>query len=217
MKKRIVSMVLVLMLLLSFTVYAASDYKGFTIVNVKVDGKPLTLEIPAINFYGSTMLPLRKVAESLDAIVTWDSATSTAMLKKPEVEMLFCDDYAFGDSAKGVKNTVNPDLPVDNAIFQIYGTKWDAGPQSFTAYCDVSELGVVGLVEYRILVEGPDGTVVQSSSDSIELTAEDRGAFIAFPTFLDVDMKTPGSYKVKFQLKDQGEYKTIKQRLISVS
>ena len=69
------------LLMVGGTVWAGHEtYQGFTVVHVIVNGKPVESDVPAINFHGRTMLPVRAVAEALGVEVAWDAATSTATL-----------------------------------------------------------------------------------------------------------------------------------------
>jgi hypothetical protein len=79
--KRIVAWTLLVVLLCSGAAVAATDFQGFPIINVSINGKTLVSDVPAINFYGRTMLPVRAVAEALGAEVTWDPATQTVSMK----------------------------------------------------------------------------------------------------------------------------------------
>lgn len=45
-----------------------------------IDGRPVTLDVPARSINGSTMVPLRFVAESLGARVNYDSASNTVAI-----------------------------------------------------------------------------------------------------------------------------------------
>jgi hypothetical protein len=56
------------------------DYKGNPIVNVKVNGKMVSSEVPAIIYDGSTLIPLRAATEALGATVSWDQTTYTASI-----------------------------------------------------------------------------------------------------------------------------------------
>jgi len=81
---RVALAVLACLLLLGVsTAYAArmyGEYNGFPIVKVVVDGQVIMGDVPAINFHGRTMVPVRFVAEALGADVGWDPATETAMI-----------------------------------------------------------------------------------------------------------------------------------------
>lgn len=100
--RKYIGLVLVFSLMASTFVSAqsATKYKGYDVVDVKVNGNSLTLDVPAIIMDGRTLLPLRKVAESLNSIVAWDSTTKTASVLKPQVNIMFTQS-ADGVSASG--------------------------------------------------------------------------------------------------------------------
>jgi len=58
-------------------------FKGFDIVKVKVNGEEVSGDVPAINFYGRTMVPIQVVSESLGASITWDATERTASITVP--------------------------------------------------------------------------------------------------------------------------------------
>lgn len=83
---------------------------------------------------GKTYLPLREVASSLGAQVTWNNAGKKATLIKPNVHLvLFKDNAIFGKVSKGNKYTFNVFAQVDNlqttvsaikiSIFDPYGNE----------------------------------------------------------------------------------------------
>ncbi|MCR5482519.1 MAG: N-acetylmuramoyl-L-alanine amidase [Clostridia bacterium] len=57
-----------------------------------VNGQAKTLDVPALiidhdgDYYGSTMIPVRFVAESIGCTISWDDATRTVGVKAPAVE-----------------------------------------------------------------------------------------------------------------------------------
>lgn len=53
-------------------------YEGFPIVRLVVDGKVLTPPVPAVNLYGSTLVPIRAVFEALGETVEWDGEHGSA-------------------------------------------------------------------------------------------------------------------------------------------
>ncbi|WP_068774260.1 copper amine oxidase N-terminal domain-containing protein [Paenibacillus sp. FJAT-26967] len=80
MKKKVISIAAVLSIFAG-VVSASSingSYKGHSIVKVKVNGDYVSSDVPGINLDGTTMLPVRAVAESLGANVKWDPDTYTA-------------------------------------------------------------------------------------------------------------------------------------------
>ncbi|MGX4584008.1 stalk domain-containing protein [Paenibacillus chitinolyticus] len=82
MKKKII------MLVAAFSVFAGvvsassinGDYKGNSIVKVKVNGNFVNSDVPGINLDGTTMLPVRAISEALGAEVKWDQNTYTASI-----------------------------------------------------------------------------------------------------------------------------------------
>lgn len=82
MKRKVIIGSLILMAICS-TAYAASVnglYKGREIVSVLVNGKAVQSSVPGQIIEGSTMLPLRAIAESLGASVTWDGKKAQASI-----------------------------------------------------------------------------------------------------------------------------------------
>lgn len=55
-------------------------FEGYPIVKVIVDGREIKGDVPAINFNGRTMVPVRFVAEALGAQVDWDSQNYTVII-----------------------------------------------------------------------------------------------------------------------------------------
>lgn len=217
MKKRIIALlVVVTLMLVGATAYAASDYQGFNIVNVKINGKTLALEVPAINFHGSTMLPLRKVAEALDAQVSWDAATQTANLVKPDINMIICDGVYYGDG-KGEFKDPDGNAYQNNVI--IYNS-WNAqsfskGIYDLAVMVSADDLNRKGLVEYRTVFEDSDGTALQSVPSSMDFGAL-TGGFYDTAFFTNIPLNSGNTYKVKFQIKDADGYKTVKTRSLTI-
>lgn len=91
--KRVIPFVAILFLLI--TVIASAEntnkYNGYDIVKVNINNKELNLDVPAIVMNGRTLLPIRKVAEAVNGIVTWDGANRTASILKPQVNIIFAE------------------------------------------------------------------------------------------------------------------------------
>lgn len=78
-------LVLCIALIAGTAVYAVPGalhgaFEGFPIVRVVVNGVAVQGDVPAINFRGRTMVPVRFVSEALGATVGWDAATWTASI-----------------------------------------------------------------------------------------------------------------------------------------
>ncbi|MDF2856746.1 MAG: hypothetical protein K0Q87_2597, partial [Neobacillus sp.] len=95
MKKKVLIITSIICLFSSTVAFAASvngSFAGFPIANVIVNDDKLTPNVPGIVVQGSTMLPAKAIAESLNAVVTWDQATMTASIQKPDVNIVFADE-----------------------------------------------------------------------------------------------------------------------------
>ncbi len=82
-KKTVVMSVCVFLLLLLGAVSFASMhglFDGYPIVKVVVDGQEIKGDVPAINFKGRTMVPVRFVSEALGADIAWDAEKETAII-----------------------------------------------------------------------------------------------------------------------------------------
>lgn len=80
--RRKLILALALFLLTCGTAYAAANgyYKDRPIVRVFVNGQEVKSTVPGQIIDGSTMLPLRDIAEALGARVDWDQATYSAKI-----------------------------------------------------------------------------------------------------------------------------------------
>lgn len=84
---RVLATVLTVLLVLSTVVAAAEEmYQGFRVVNVVVNGQRVQGAVPAINFHGSTLIPLRAAVEAIGAKVEWDANSFTATITAPTAE-----------------------------------------------------------------------------------------------------------------------------------
>jgi S1-C subfamily serine protease len=83
MKKKLFTAILALMMI-SSTAYAATAingmYKGRAVVKVVVNGEVVKSTVPGQLIDNATMLPLRAIAESLGASVTWDGKKAQASI-----------------------------------------------------------------------------------------------------------------------------------------
>ncbi len=73
MRKKFISMVLCLMMFLSFSTVTFANEN----VTVKLNGKTLEFDVQPQLIGGRTMVPLRVIFESLGAVVEWDGSSST--------------------------------------------------------------------------------------------------------------------------------------------
>ena len=106
--KRFYSILLAMVMLLLLTLTASgAEYGGLRIL---VDGKPLDASGAYINEKGTTMIPLRAVAEALGCDVSWDPDTQTVTIvsrpdgpSAPQYSGLIVVDPGHGGSANGAE------------------------------------------------------------------------------------------------------------------
>jgi hypothetical protein len=202
--KRLIILTLVFSMIFAATVYADSlhgIYDGYPIAKVLVNGSEIKIdqgEVPGLVIDGTTVLPLRKVAESLQAIVKWDSSTLTANIYKPNVHLFVSEDTKitgndnkdylikapFGRIAQGKTTNVFVNAQVDTLIAKTSGFK------------------------IRILTPSGD------EYDSKEISKDFENSFW-FTCSFKVKFSQAGTYLVDFSFKgDDGNYVTVSQKTI---
>jgi len=83
MRVRVAVVLTVLAVAFTTVAWADNTFQGFQIVRVIFNNREVQSDVPAINVYGRTMLPLRKMAELAGVTVDrWDPDTNTAYLSK---------------------------------------------------------------------------------------------------------------------------------------
>jgi len=91
--KIILSMVLIAVLISGFAFSASAGYfEGFQIVNVKVNGKTVNGDVPAVILNGRTMVPAKFVSEALGADVAWDPVSFTASITQNGMQEAVLDN-----------------------------------------------------------------------------------------------------------------------------
>ncbi|GBF34419.1 branched-chain amino acid ABC transporter [Desulfocucumis palustris] len=60
---------------------SSSQYKGYPVVKVSVDGKELKGDVPAIIMDGRTLVPLRSIGEALGMDIKWDDTAKTVYIQ----------------------------------------------------------------------------------------------------------------------------------------
>ena len=87
-KRLLVAGVLLSVLVLGGSVSLAStltEYKGFPVARVLVNGRQLESDVPPVIMDGRTLLPVRAVSEALGVTVGWEESTQTVTLTAPPV------------------------------------------------------------------------------------------------------------------------------------
>ena len=205
MKRKVAVIIATIMLVSTGAVYAASvngTFAGLPIVKVNVNGTAIKSDVPGVVLQGKTLLPARAIAESLDAVVSWDQATMTANIEQPEVEMLFVSEVRDNADSSDYWDIIAP-----------YSWVSAGQDQQVIVFYQVAPLAKQNY-EFRIIVKEPDGDILTSSaSDSFEVDSKGMSGYLPFD---DLDFKTAGNYRFEFQIKYNGEYKTVAHKTMVV-
>ncbi len=167
----------VLFLLSTATVFADDVYGWYKGKKVKVYVNNIELMEPGLSIDGKTMVPLRDVAEPLQAMVSWDDATQTARIYKPNVHMFVFE-------------------VVKDKITQSFG-KVLKGKYNFIIFTQVDSL-YSKAESVKFVIEDPSGTAVTVDEKSIEVQKDNFWYSTPSITF---DFKQTGKYTVKMYMK----------------
>jgi hypothetical protein len=208
--KRLIILTLVFSMVFGATVYADSlwgTYSGYQKAKVFVNDSEVTFkdgEVPAIVIDGSTVLPIRKVAEKLQAIVEWDKDTMTANIYKPNVHMFVSED---------VKIDKNKQVAVIKSPFSVVET---GKTVQFVVVVQVDGLKAEA-TGFKISIIKPDGDEYDSKEVTAGSTSTSLLPSIFGYTSLPFDLKfsQKGTYLVRFSFKDKdNNYTVISQKSI---
>jgi len=104
-------------------------FEGFPIVKVLVNGQEVASDVPAVNFYGRTMVPVRFVAEALGYSVGWDEETWTASLTD------ITEEERYREEVRAINETMKTTLWLASEI--LAGRETDKGPKMLQMYDDL--------------------------------------------------------------------------------
>ncbi|MCX7745892.1 MAG: copper amine oxidase N-terminal domain-containing protein [Clostridia bacterium] len=185
------------------TVFAATSalkYKGFDMVNVTVNGTLLKTDVPAIIMDGRTLLPLRKVVESVNGLVTWDGKNKTAVITKPQVNIMFTESKNGVTSVGELVET----FPV-----------WSESDK-FISHISIGNLlkghYTINLAIYKYNESTRTDEKIDFKPDTvIDISEDNRSAIFASPWELSKIKKSgTGTYKFAVMMKDTSDkFQTI--------
>jgi hypothetical protein len=174
-----------------------TSYKGFPVVHLSVNAVNVTTDVPAIVFYGRTLVPARAVAESLGYSVSWDPAAHTAGITGRPVSDVLSELDEAKRLIERLKEKIillggNPaELPPEPPVVPV-GVEVEAA--SHTA--KVSWEARAGSVGYRVYVAGqkwagdeqPGGyEVVDSTSESFFVHQALNNGYVYFYLVSSID------------------------------
>lgn len=208
MKKKIVILTSIIFLFSVITVNVGNVANAATENNfakVMLNGKEVDSKVPVYFIEGTTVLPVRAIAEAIGLISKWESDKQTVQLIKPNVNMLFTT--AVKDN-KGNTMVYSPFGKISQAMRYNF---------SFYVYSEVDNLPNEKL-QIKVVLFDPDGKKVQEGDvESFDATNENSLQYINF--FKDITFVKSGTYRVQFLLKSQStnnEYLKIGEKLIFV-
>lgn len=204
MKKRLV-IILTCLLVLSTAIISFSnngEYEGFSIVNIIVNNKRVKSDIPAVIFFGKTMMPVREVSESLKTIAEWNSTTKTVNIIKPEIDMII---------AKEIQENSDGSVSIANTLRMLQ----KGNDNSFKGLLQIEGL-IKGKYTYRIVILNPSGEIHYNDGENQVVVTEEEGSFIRTVSFNNIAFEAAGTYQLVFQMKQGEAYKTLYQRNLVV-
>jgi hypothetical protein len=146
---------------------------------------------------GTTVLPLRALASSLQALVQWDSSNQTVSLFKPNVHMILVRD-----------------IGKDNSMEQPFGVVKQGKRIDFVVFTQVDNLKAK-LSSVQVSIITPSG---QSAVTSVEKSIVEQKQTFWWPVaFKNVSFDESGIYTVKFSMMLDGDssYTVVAEKQIS--
>lgn len=170
------------------------SFEGYPKAKFFVNNKEIPVPeggVPAFVIDGSTVLPLRQVADAMQAIVKWDNTDKTAYIYKPNVSMFVAQDVS------------------SNTVKKTFG-KVDVGKSmSFVVFVQADNLQV-NASGLKITIEDPYGAEVGTATAALD-TPRDN---FWFTSPFEINFTESGNYKIKFALNVDGSYTTVAEKLI---
>jgi hypothetical protein len=178
--RRLAPVLLTIGLLIAGSVGSAASpqYKGFSVVNVDVNGRPLLSDVPPITLDGRTLVPLRAVAEALGATVSWDDHAQSVHVKSSDGHTRL-ELIALNHLSNQVVWLSNLDHMMSDMTVNI--EQWQNGVYSTERFEQIWSKRMSYIPEYRKQLVGMS-TYLQASP-SVKIRLEQLGALT--PTQID--------------------------------
>jgi hypothetical protein len=199
---RIFTIMLVCFSLSTATAVASSiwgEFEGYSKARVLVNDVETqfsSADVPGFIVKGSTVLPLRTLADSLQALVKWDNSNKTAYIYKPNVHMFVVKDISKDYTMKSPFGEVKQGVKISFFVF----------PQVDNLNASISS--------FKISIVSPSGTnAVEPYEESID---EQKKSFWRPIKFNNISFDEYGVYTVKFSMKlsDGTDYVVVSEKQI---
>jgi hypothetical protein len=176
------------------------DFDGFSKARVYVNDVEQSFsdsDVPAFITHGKTVLPLRTLADSLQALVKWDNSNKTVSLYKPNVHMFL----VYG---------ISKDL---ETLKQPFGKVNRGDTLNFFVYSQVDNLKT-NIRSIKISIKTPSG---DDAAAPVVKSIDGYTESFWYPApFTDVTFSEYGKYTVQFAMKqeDSSEYTVVSEKQI---
>ncbi|MFD0869812.1 Copper amine oxidase N-terminal domain [Chlamydia abortus] len=197
--KRIVILTTLIFTLGTVTAFGESlwgSYEGYSKARVFINDNQINVpqdDVPAFIINGRTVLPLRLLAESLQATVSWDNKTQTAKIYKPNIHMF-----------------VSLDVDKDYTIKKPFGKVAHGETRNFVVSTQVDTLKMKPS-GFKITIEAPNGEL---ATDAVEVPLEESSESFWYTWPFKVSFTQAGNYTVNFSLLVNGEYTVVSKKTI---
>ncbi|NBI29029.1 stalk domain-containing protein [Chengkuizengella marina] len=193
--KRTFLLIIGLSVLGAATVAADSKIKQYSGKEISVEVNGQLLSKPALNIEGTTMLPLRDIANKLHAMVEYDKDTDTVSIYKPNVQVSLLTRLK--DGSLGTFGTVPKNDENEFFIFT----------QIDTLLKDIDSL------KYEIV--DPFGTIVHKYTEP-DLTEQNENMWLYTPN-IKFTAKITGEYTVNVYMKlsANNEFSLVGQKVFT--
>lgn len=184
------------MMLLCFSISTATavassiwgDFEGYSKARVLVNDVEQQFsysDVPGFIVKGTTVLPLRTLADSLQALVKWDNTNKTVNIYKPNVHM-----------------TVAREIRKDYSMKDPFGAVKHKDAVDFFVFAQVDNIQS-NISSVRVSIISPDGG--NAITPVVKARSDQKDSFWLVVPFNGVSFDQYGKYTVKFEMQlDEG-------------
>jgi hypothetical protein len=200
--QRLLTLSIAIFLLSTGVVTAASvwgEFDGFAKAKVYINDEEKTFadsDVPAFITHGTTVLPLRTLADSLHALIRWDNARQTVSIYKPNVNMF-----------------VGQDISKDYTLKQPFGGVKHGDTLDFIVFAQIDNLKT-NVTSFKMSIKTPSGA---DAVDPVVQAVTQPAESVWLPwQFKGVKFSEYGKYTVQFSMKldDGSDYQVVAEKQI---
>jgi hypothetical protein len=202
MARRLLTLMTAIFVLSTGVVAGASmwgEFDGYSKARVFVNGEEMQFsdsDVPAFITHGSTVLPLRDLSDSLQALVKWDNSNKTVYMYKPNVHMFFVHE-------------VSKDY---TTLKQPFGKVSRGDTIDFIVFAQIDNLKT-NVRSFKISIKSPNGEDVVSPVEQ-SVTQSSDSYWLPWQ-FKNVSFDEYGKYTVQFSINAGEGYKVVSEKQIT--